>query len=491
MQGAEKTSHLDQHSVVGKYIASRGWTVAGSFEDLDVSAISTSPWDRPDLGPWLKDKAHEWDALVVAKTDRLFRSAKDSVDLADWAEKNRKILVLAEDGIVLDFFHPQDEQDPWSQMMAKIFLLLSSIFAEMEGRRFIQRAKGRVRALRGTDRWGWGIAPYTHRVVSHPSGKGKALELNPDTQPVIHDIVERRLFAEDQSLTNIATSLNAEGVLPPRDQRRVERGEEPEGDRWTVNQIRRVLTSPATQGIKLSKGKPVLDEQGRPIRVGPPTFEPEVWDRLQRLLQERAGEPRKRRHSINPLLGVGKCGRCGKNLRQHSNTTPAKVTHRYYVCGASPKSCPGISFRADDADELIEERFLRECGHLPVLRRVFQPGEDHSYELADVERTIEALRTDRALGLFSGEEDEARFRDQMKALIARRGELQALPSRAAGWVYEATESTYAEVWAEADAEGRRKLLTDAGVTITVESLSEAEIFIPEDIVDRMKAAAAR
>jgi hypothetical protein len=40
-----------------------------------VSAIKLSPWDRPDLKTWLTDQAGDWDALIFAKTDRVFRSA--------------------------------------------------------------------------------------------------------------------------------------------------------------------------------------------------------------------------------------------------------------------------------------------------------------------------------------------------------------------------------------------------------------------------------
>ncbi|GAA1940490.1 recombinase family protein [Amycolatopsis minnesotensis] len=490
VQGSEKTSHLDQHETGAKYTANQGWDLVGSFEDLDVSALNTSPWDRPDLGPWLNDRAHEWDALVVAKTDRLFRSAKDATDLAHWAEQNNKILVMVDDGLKLDFFHPQDEQDPFAVMLAKIFLILSAMFAELEGRRFVQRAQSRVRFLRPTDRWGWGIAPYTHIVIDHPSGTGKALALNPVTQPVVHDVVERRLLIEDQSMTNIAVSLNDEKVLTPRDQRRVERGEKPQGESWTVNQLMRILTSLATQGIKLANGKPVLDDEGRPVRVGPPTFSGEVWDQLQGLLKERSGEPRKRRHSTNPLLGVGKCGECGASLRQRSQTTPAGKTHRYYVCGRSPKACLGVSIRADDAEEIVAQTFLEDCGSLVVLRRVFQPGEDHSYELAEVEQTIESLREDRALGLFSGPEDEARYRDQMRALIARRDVLRALPSRVAGWIYEPTGTTYAEDWASAEVERRRKLLTEAGVVFRLHEPNQWAVEVPDDMKDRMRQASS-
>src|SRR5215470_3460136 len=54
--------------------------------DLDVSG-AISPWDRPGLGRWLKpDKLDEWDALCVAKLDRISRSLFTFTALINWLE---------------------------------------------------------------------------------------------------------------------------------------------------------------------------------------------------------------------------------------------------------------------------------------------------------------------------------------------------------------------------------------------------------------------
>ncbi|MFD5434185.1 recombinase family protein [Kitasatospora sp. NPDC127067] len=80
-----KVSHLIQAETATRHALSKEWEIVGSFEDLDVSAEIT-PWKRPDLGPWLTDRQGEWDALVWAKVDRAFRSAKDCADVAHWAD---------------------------------------------------------------------------------------------------------------------------------------------------------------------------------------------------------------------------------------------------------------------------------------------------------------------------------------------------------------------------------------------------------------------
>ncbi|BCP36429.1 hypothetical protein MINTMi198_17990 [Mycobacterium intracellulare M.i.198] len=173
VQGEEKTSHITQRGKGQAYAESLGWDVVGVFEDLDVSAIKMSPWQRPDLKDWL-DKADEWDALVFAKTDRVFRSAADCVKLAEWCRNHKKILVLVDDGIKLDYYNPEDAKDAFAGAMSKVFLILASVFAEIEGQRFVQRARDRVTYLRDTDRWGGGTPPsgfrpsHTRQVRERP-----------------------------------------------------------------------------------------------------------------------------------------------------------------------------------------------------------------------------------------------------------------------------------------------------------------------------------
>lgn len=173
LQGDEKTSHKTQRSKGEAYAVSQSWTVVGAFEDLDVSAIKLSPFERPDLKVWLTDRANEWDALIFAKTDRVFRSANDCVKLAEWCREHSKILVLVDDGIRLDYYHPEDAKDAFAGAMSKVFLILASVFAEIEGQRFVQRARDRVSYLRNTDRWGYGLPRTASRSLTTRPGSAR------------------------------------------------------------------------------------------------------------------------------------------------------------------------------------------------------------------------------------------------------------------------------------------------------------------------------
>ena len=70
--------------------ASSAWTVVGAFGGLGCSAIKLSPWKPTGPKVWLTDRADGWDALIFAKTDRVFRSAADCVKLAEWCVDSRR-----------------------------------------------------------------------------------------------------------------------------------------------------------------------------------------------------------------------------------------------------------------------------------------------------------------------------------------------------------------------------------------------------------------
>jgi DNA invertase Pin-like site-specific DNA recombinase len=73
----------------------RGYEVVGIAEDLDVSAGSTSPFDRPQLGDWLSNRLGEFDAIVFFRVDRIVRRLFDLADIIRWGRDHSVTLVSA------------------------------------------------------------------------------------------------------------------------------------------------------------------------------------------------------------------------------------------------------------------------------------------------------------------------------------------------------------------------------------------------------------
>ncbi len=482
VQGPQKVSHIAQQETGLKWIQDHGHSVVGTIQDLGVSA-SINPFERPDLGPWLADdKAHEWDLLVFSKLDRLFRSTRDCVKFAEWAEQHSKTLVFAEDNLTLNY---RDDRDKSSidGMMAELFVYLGSFFAQLELNRFKTRALDGHRVLRQTDRWASGVPPLGFRVVSHPAGKGKGLDTDPEGKELLYGMAGKLL--DGWSFIRIAAWLNDSGALSNMDRARVAKGQEPKARPWTVSTVIDALTSPRTQGLKMHRGDTVLDGDGEPIRLGPPTFDADTWRQLQDAAALRQLNQRVPTASANPMLGVGFCGVCGASLAQQVTRRKNKAgetnVHRYYRCGRTPLNCNGVTVRADIGDEILEQTFLDQWGDTQVTRRVFVPGEDHSHELEQVNETIARLHREQDNGLVRTPEDERIWTARMTAQLDRRDELAKAPVRSAGWVVEETDQTYRQVWSDSD---HRKLLIDKGIRFVLQPSVGNELnthlYAPED-----------
>ncbi len=59
VRGEEKTPQFSQRSKAEAYAESQNWTVVGAFDDLDISAIKLSPWQRSDPEVWLPAKRED------------------------------------------------------------------------------------------------------------------------------------------------------------------------------------------------------------------------------------------------------------------------------------------------------------------------------------------------------------------------------------------------------------------------------------------------
>ncbi|MGW6424017.1 recombinase family protein [Nocardia sp. NPDC055053] len=483
-----KVSHQAQHKTGSTWVDAQEAITVGTFEDLDVSA-SVSPFDRPDLGRWFKEEfADSFDILVFSKIDRAFRSTRHMIKVAEWCEEHKKILVFAEDGLVLNYLNPAPGLEG---MLAELFVYIGSFFAQLELNRFSTRTKDGHRIIRQTDRWAYGVPRFGFRTAPHPSGKGRCIVQDPAAQQVLHEQIKPQLFAGD-SMTSIVAHLNkcphelrseecpgpcqGSAVLTSLERSRVENGKprlrrEP----WTHSALEGILTSHGTQGIKVdSDGNPVLTADGSMIQMADASFTDDEWDRVQAEVQKRKQSGKKRVNSENPILGVGFCGKCKRPLSQHIPKTRDHVW--YFRCGNKPDRGCKVLVRADVVLPLLEESFLSHYGPRPVTRRVLVPGSDNRAELERVTDAIQRLRDESDAGLIVTPEDRAQYINRLTGLTNRKTALAASPVTAPRYEFETTGETYTEAWNRLDPIGRRDMLKDAGFRLEIHSKYEWHLF---------------
>jgi site-specific DNA recombinase len=424
-----------------------GHTVAGFAVDLDVSG-SVDPFDTPQLGEWLKNRAPEFDVIACWKLDRLSRNSIKLNKLFGWCIEHDKTVVSTSESI--------DLGTPVGRLIANVIAFL----AEGELEQIRDRQLSSRRKLRETARWPGGRPPYGYRAVDNRSGAGKVLEIDPEAYAVVRRIVDAVI--DGVPLIRIARELNDEGVLPPATHYWVSVGNHgPTLGVWKAGPIKRLLLAPTLVGHAHLGGVAVRDDHGQPVKMAEPLVSDDERDLIAAELERVQAGPRERRES-GPLAGIVLCWFCGSQLSQTRHTKG--VQYRYYRCHVN--SC-GPMIPAADAETLAEETFLHDYGDREVTERVWIRGDTKEAELRTAVSAFDELSA--TAGVLTSKMAKDRLQRQLTALDARIAELEATPAREGHWEHQPTGEKYSDVWERHadDPEARRELLKRSGILIRI------------------------
>lgn len=460
----------------------RGWKVVEIFADEGVSG-AVDPDDRPAMGKMLSDLSR-YNAIVFYKIDRLARS---TVAFADLMERCQAAKVS-----MTSVTEPMDLSSPIGRAMAEII----AVFARLERDMIKERSMDARRSLLAEGKFVGGRFPFGITTAAHPSGKGRVLVRDKEAVPIIKHMVSK-VVDDGMSATQVAKWLNEKKVLTSRQRGATAKKNGAAQTYWRGNAVRVILRNPQLIGHQaLPDGRVKCGPDGMPLEVFPPVLELSEWAALQAALDKLEGSKRRTRrdsHWLQPFLRCGTCGFAMTNTVTHGRVgfkcaQPNERRHK-----------PAPYIRLDELEPWVTSELRDKFGRMAITETVWVGGSDHSAERDQVEATISRLRDDRELGLYDGEEDEAQFRSQMKALIARRGVLASLPDEPGHWETRETGRTVADdlengsapemmetmgyVVRVAPAGGRGVPVGDRA-RITVEDPAKEEL----DAVDREEAA---
>ncbi|MCF3174801.1 recombinase family protein [Streptomyces sioyaensis] len=430
--------------------------------DLGVSASKTTPFERPELGAWLR-RPDDFDALLFWRFDRAIRSMDDMHELAKWAREHRKMVVFAEGPggrLVLDFRNPLD---PMAQLMVTLF----AFAAQMEAHSIRERVAGAQAAMRTMAlRWRGSRAPYGH-LPAPLEGGGWTLVRDKEAVKVIERIIKD--LVAGQTVNSIVYALNAEGVLCPAEHWAKYKGRKLKKPvLWNATTITRILRSETLIGWKVSDGKPVRDQNGAPVLA---TLDPILtrteFDAVGALLDGRSINNSVRKDTNALLFGIVHCSSCGG--RMYLNRQEGKPGQRpTYRCGASPRGeiCEHpMNIRADWVDEYVTTEFLRILGGLEITYTRTIPGYDPQPE---IDATLAEYEEHQAQqGRQKSNAAKTAWQKRADALDARLAELESREKVEARTEEIRTGRTYDEKWVKADTAARRKMLMNAGARLDI------------------------
>jgi site-specific DNA recombinase len=451
----------------------RGYEVVGVAEDLDVSAGSTSPFDRPQLGDWLTNRRGEFDVLVFFRADRIVRRLFDLADLIRWGRDHSVTLVSATES----YFDLSTE-------FGDILALLIAKVAEMELAAISERNSSAFRHNIKAGKYRGGIPPWGYLPRQDDTDTWRLVQ-DPEQVPVINEVVRRVLNGEP--LRAVAHDLTSRGILTPRDRFAQTQGREVKGYEWHSSPLKRSLTSQTLLGYAVTR-EPLTDAQGRVRRTpagkkhfGPETIvraddgspvvrsEPiltrEVFDRLAVELADRENRKEPTKRSTGLLLQIIHCGVCGRPAYRLKGGEGRKPRYR---CASAQKreSCTNKSIPLDYADDAVEGTILRLLGASERLERVWESGNDHSAELNEINETLTDLTSLIGSSAYrAGTPQRIRLNDRINELAARQAELSASAVKPAGWTWQPTGERFGDWWERQDTTAKNVWLRSMNVRL--------------------------
>jgi site-specific DNA recombinase len=275
-------------------------------------------------------KHSEIRAILVEKTDRLYRNLKDWVTLDEFDVE----IHLVKEGVVLSRQSRSSEK-----FMHGIKVLMAKNYIDNlseEARKGMQE-----KAEQGL--WPT-IAPLGYKNIPGPDGK-KIIDIDPVVGPVIAEMFGW-YATNTYSLRDLAEEARSAGLAS-----RVTGGPVP------TSKIHTILRNPLYYGAVLWKGQ-FYPGRHRPLITR------ELFDRVQKILEQRNQSKLRRGPRNFAFSGLMNCGHCGCALVGEIQ----KGRYIYYHCTGYKGKCDEPYVR----EEVIQEKFTALLGRLNFAEPIHQ-----------------------------------------------------------------------------------------------------------------------
>ncbi|GAB3803566.1 hypothetical protein GCM10027605_25690 [Micromonospora zhanjiangensis] len=247
----------------------RGLTIIGWAEDLGVSAAKVPPWERPELGEWLR-RPEDFDTLAFWKLDRLVRSVGDFAEMVKWAKgkpNNTGLPPVDRPKNLVSITDKIDLNSPMGRAMAGMI----AVFAELEADIIKERVNDARTEMYAAGRWPGGRYPYGYRPVKLETG-GWELKIDEEARDVVVELVDRVIAGEPAYAVQL--DFQRRKIATPKGGKAG----------WVSVNVGQMLRSRALLGEATYKS--VTSSEGIPIDPvrADPLISHERWNALQEVL---------------------------------------------------------------------------------------------------------------------------------------------------------------------------------------------------------------
>lgn len=476
-----------------EYAEENGAIIIGWAADEDVRATKVPIHKRPALKEWINGRSDEFDIIVVWKTDRVTRAARDTRALLTYLEGNRKGLWSVKEPFIK--FDPSATGA--EKIISDLLIAVVTMIAEMESENTRVRVNSMHKYLRDSAHWPGGKPPYWAELIVDESSH-KVLVPIPERVAIVKEM--GKLVLAGKTRREIATYLNEKAYPPPRaayaqDLKRkglrTATGKKVEHtELWRENSVAAVLSNRLNIGEYVFKGSVWANGDGTPKIFIESNFSAKVYEKIQQLLFNGA-TPTGRRKPGTPgkyLHGEAKCLNCGSDQGIRSQTSKGKL-YEYYKCQEPgrafqrmrPSNCH-VSVKGNNVEIVhawLNDYVKETLCEFPLYEDVFVPGTGSSEDAERLKATMRDMVSERArMQLRDDDFLQDAYEEQIRLLRERLEELEREGFSEARWERRKTERTLGEQWEDADWPERRELLREAGLTVYIMPGEEVFAIVP-------------
>ncbi|ALJ20310.1 recombinase family protein [Microbacterium sp. No. 7] len=426
--------------------AARGWTVAATFTDNDISASkprgAATAWGR------MLAMADRLDVVVAVDLDRIARSTRDLNTLIDHG-----LALVTVDGEI-------DLASADGELRASVLASVARFEVRRKSERQVRANSHRAAA----GHWVGGRRPFGFEADGVTVRPAEADAVRQGFRDILTGI----------PLAAVARSWNEQGFVTGQ-QRQARSGHAGEPSPWTAQSVRLVLTNPRYVGLVRYRGE---------IMSTPAKWPAIVDDATYQGVQAILSDPSRRKPGRRPqalLTGLAVCGVAGCEATVHGGANTAQRLRTYRCRG----SLGHISRKADPIDEFVEAVIVARLARPDARQLLAAPSTVDTtalhIEAVAIRERLAALAADFADGLLS----RAQMLAGTERANARLAELDVALADA-GKVDKLGELIAAddvrEVWDGYSTDRRREIIRELARVVVHPVGRGTRTFRPESVV---------
>nr|WP_312094220.1 recombinase family protein [Niallia sp.] len=344
---AEEGFSIDaQIETITRKCEQEGRKVVYQYIDRGISGKSIK--NRLHLQQLLKDANEgKFEEVWVWKTNRLARNQLDLLNIVEVLNKNN----IA--------FRSCTEPFDTSTHIGKLMMSLLGSIGEFERGTIVDNVKMGMKQRARSGKWNGGQVLGYASVKSEIDENKTRLEIVEEEAFIVREIFQ--LYSEGRGLKSLTNHINKLGYKSKK------------GNLFSINAVKEILMNPLYIGkIRFNRRENWSEKRRKGINKNPiivdgehdAIISVELWEKVQKLYNQRSNKPNRVYSGSYPLTGLLKCPMCGSSMvagrvkKKHKDG--GHLIYRYYQCGAwrnkGTAACRSNSVKADEVEQFVFDK---------------------------------------------------------------------------------------------------------------------------------------